>query len=136
MNTIMRRIAMAAILGALMAKSQAGLADDQAIVAEKLLKYCRACHGLGTLRFLPSTETEHIWATLTTEYVPNTTILWKDAIIGALSWPTAMPPAAGSMRVPGKEWMPKGIKRLELAADSIEAESARLFILRALKGAE
>ena len=136
MKSLGKSVSKFVFLTMVLANSERVIANERAIAAEKLLTYCRACHGLGNLRFLPSTDVGEIWRTLTTEKMPNSDLLWKEGIIATLSWPNDVPPSSGSVRLPGKEWMPKGVKRLEIAAESIESESVRSFLLRVLKASD
>jgi hypothetical protein len=108
---------------------------DQTTAADALVHYCRACHGVGALRFIRGTDSADVWQTIQTEVVPGTSTVWRDAIIAALDWPGATPPAAGSERAPGKEWMPKGVVRDAIARDVLGDETARMLLLRVLRAA-
>lgn len=105
------------------------LAQKKAIAADKLRVYCRACHGVGTMRFLHDGETDQeLFGYLSRERAPKSGKLWADAIVDALSWPTDEPPPLDAEDA----YMPQGIKRLKLAQDRVGGVPARRIILEAL----
>jgi len=106
---------------------------DELLAAERLRTFCAACHGLGNLRFIPDQNDSHTWTYILTERSPRSGKVWAEAIAETLSWPSDTPPSSGDMLLPPeRDWMPKGGKRWELAADRVNAEPTRRFILRAL----
>ena len=112
------------------------LGAEREVLAQKLIQFCRPCHGIGKRRFLRSEDPAEIWTTITTELVPDTKTLWREAMITALSWPDATPPAPGTGYAPGKEWMPKGALRGDLASDTVPGEATRSFLVRVLQAGE
>jgi hypothetical protein len=134
-----RGLALATLLAAAAPTGAAGrggpLSPEESLAAEALLHYCRACHGVGALRFIRSNELDVVWQTVQTETVPGSPTLWRDAIAAALDWPQDSPPAPGTQRLPGKEWMPKGVMREAIAHDVLGEETARVFLLRMLRPA-
>ena len=101
----------------------------------KLREYCKACHAVGSLRFIYDESDSNLWRYILTNKVPGKSELWANAIVRVLSWPTNTPPAPTPVMDPpsGKDWMPKGSKRLHFAADKIEGVSARTYVLDAIK---
>ncbi len=108
------------VLGALTARA------DVAYTVGKLRTYCAACHALGELRFIHSDDDEEVWDYLFQAQAPNSKKIWAQAILEVLDWPSdAAPPFNQMMKPPDQDWMPKGKKRLNLAADSVDGIAAR-----------
>lgn len=106
------------------------LAADVAFTVGKLRTYCKACHAIGELRFIHSEDDAEVWNHLFTARAPNSGKLWADGIVEVLSWPSDEPPPFDQlMDPPERDWMPRGSKRLHLAADS---EGARRRIIESL----
>jgi len=104
------------------------------VSAAKLREYCRACHAVGNLRFIYDENDANLWNYILTQNVPLSSELWADAIVRVLSWPTEVAPAPVPLMDPsaGRDWMPKGSKRLHFAAESIEGVTLRQYILKAI----
>lgn len=96
------------------------------LVVKSLKTYCGACHGLGKLNFLPSEDYAENWKTIYTATSPSTGRVWRDAIIDVISWPTEAPPAFDQVKDPltGRDWMPKGIKRLQMGEATIVPQNS------------
>lgn len=103
--------------------------------AAKLRTYCQSCHGLGQLRFIFGTDDLQLWRFITSNRAPSSGKLWSEAITDVLSWPSGTPPAFDELKDPaqGRDWMPKGAKRLQLADDDVDGRPAREIILDALR---
>ena len=84
-----------------------------------LRKYCSGCHALGDLNFIPTSSTDENWRFLFTGPTKVPGKSWSELIQRVLSWPTADAPAYGQLMDPknGKDWMPKGIKRINIHDD-------------------
>ena len=102
--------------------------------AVKLREHCRACHAVGNLRFIFDDNDQNLWVYILTKQVPGKSELWANAIVRVLSWPTDSAPTPSPMMDPpsGRDWMPKGSKRLNFAADRIDDMAVRQYILHAL----
>jgi len=107
---------------------------NAAVSSSKLREYCRACHAIGNLRFIYDDDDQNLWNHILTTNVPGNTELWADAIVRVLSWPTDIAPAPSPVMDPpsGRDWMPKGSKRLHFAADKIDGVAVRHFVLDAI----
>lgn len=106
---------------------------NQKFAVMKLRTYCNACHGVGELRFIHSDEDESVWNYIKTQTAPRSKKLWAEAIKDVLRWPSdAAPSFEQPMDPSGKDWMPRGYKRLEFAQDSVGSQSTRNFILSTL----
>ena len=108
------------------------LAQNSEHPGSVLIAYCQACHGIGKLRFIYSKNPAEVWTYIQTKSPQGSTRLWSEEIRDALSWPDDKPPPAGSLREPGKEWMPKGSRRQDIHADRLGDVSAREFLLERL----
>jgi hypothetical protein len=110
------------------------LLESSALSAAKLREYCRACHAVGSLRFIYDDSDQNIWTYIHTNNVPGKSERWSDAIVRVLSWPAdAAPPPTPIMDPPGgRDWMPKGSKRLHFAAEKVEGLSLRQYIINAI----
>lgn len=106
---------------------------DKSLTITKLRQYCQACHGVDNLRFLDSEDDEAVWKTIYSEKAPNSKKLWVNAIIEVLNWPTNTPPPFQQPISAGKDWMPKGYKRIALAKDQQGGFSTRNIIIETLK---
>lgn len=106
-----------------------------ALSAAKLREYCKACHGVGSLRFIYDESDETLWRYILTNNVPGKSELWANAIVRVLNWPADSAPAPSPVMDPpsGKDWMPKGSKRLHFAADKINGAPARQYVLEAIQ---
>lgn len=102
--------------------------------AAKLREYCKACHGVGKLRFIWTESDDELWDYILTQQAPGRKKLWAAAIVEVLSWPSDQPPPALPVMDPeaGRDWMPKGGKRARMASDSIDGVPVRRFIIDAL----
>ncbi len=99
---------------------------DVAYTVGKLRKYCAACHGLGDLRFIHSDDDEVVWDFILHNPSPKSKRRWADAILDVLDWPTDNPPPFTQLKKPPSEdWMPRGKKRLDFAADYESGMPAR-----------
>ncbi len=110
-----------------------GLDADQAFTISRLRTHCNACHGLGKLRFLWSADDQEVWNYLFTRPAPLAKKLWATAIYEVLDWPGDKMPDFEVPIHPGKDWMPKGVKRMDLAADNYDGKSSRVRVLQTLK---
>ena len=74
-----------------------------------------------------------MWDYISTHDSPISHNLWVKQIVERLNWPTPDSPPASET-----QWMPKGIKRIELSEDidNDTGESARLRMLRTLKAGQ
>lgn len=109
------------------------LPPEPALAVQKLRTHCKACHGLGELRFLPSENDAETWRFILTERSPRSQKIWAEVIREVLDWPTDEPPPFDQMMVPpDRDWMPKGYKRIAFSQDSVETELTRRFLLRVL----
>lgn len=104
---------------------------EQKFAMIKLRTHCTACHGVGDLRFIYSDDDKEFWDYIHTQKAPRSKKLWSEAIREVLTWPSDAPPDFDKPLDPttGRDWMPKGFKRLELAEDHVGDLSARQFIL-------
>lgn len=96
------------------------LADDMPgvshdFVINQLRTYCKACHAIGNQRFITSTDNEEVWKYIFENNAPVSAKLWAKGIIKVLSWPSEEPPSTESRMDDGKNWMPIGSKRFDLA---------------------
>jgi hypothetical protein len=105
---------------------------NQKFTVMKLRTHCNSCHGVGDLRFFYSDDDEQAWHYLQTQTAPKSKKLWAEAIKEVLSWPSETPPSFDQPMSSGKDWMPKGYKRLQLAEDMVNGQTARAFILSTL----
>ena len=117
------------------------LADVQAdslFAASKLRFYCKACHAIGDLKFIRSDDDAQLWAFLFREKSPHSGKIWADAIAEVLNWPSDVAPPFDPLMDPThqRDWMPRGSKRLDLAADLDGGASVRREILSALKASQ
>lgn len=113
-------------LGWLVFLSAAFARADVAYTVGKLRTYCAACHALGDLRFINSDDDQAVWEYLFHNKSPQSKRLWSEAILDVLDWPSdAAPPFNQMKKPPSEDWMPKGKKRVYLAADSESGVTAR-----------
>lgn len=107
-----------------------------ALSSAKLREYCRACHAVGSLRFIYDESDQNLWTYILTNKVPGKSELWANAIVRVLSWPADSAPAPSPVMDPpsGKDWMPKGSKRLHFAADKIDGVPVRQYVLNTING--
>jgi hypothetical protein len=112
----------------------AALASDVAsVVVPKLREFCQACHAVGDSRFIRSDDDQVVWRDLFSGIAPKRGKLWAEAIVEVLDWPSDSPPDFSSPIEPGRDWMPKGSKRLPFADDKTNGESTRRLLLRELR---
>lgn len=128
----MRVISIAAIVLLLYAARSFALTDDldsaQRFVTQKLRTYCNACHGVGELRFIYSDDDLAMWNYIFSNNAPTAKVLWAKQIVALLDWPDDEAPPGSQT-----QWMPKGAKRLELAADNENGESTRRRLIAILR---
>lgn len=106
----------------------------QLFTVQKLRTYCRACHGVGSLRFIVAGSDQVVWDFLNQNRAPHAGVLWIDAIAAVLDWPGGViPPFEQLKNPPAEDWMPRGSKRLDLDADHWEGRSVRELMLEALR---
>ncbi len=112
-----------------------GYTADPLYAAAKLRHYCKACHAVGTMKFITTEDDRELWASLFTERAPRTGKLWAEGIVEVLAWPSDAPPPFDSVMDPpsNRDWMPKGQKRLELAAERDGTTVVRRSIVDALR---
>lgn len=111
--------------------------DAQAqLTVSKLRQYCAACHAVGNVRFIRSDDDAEVWQYIYLNRSPNANKLWSENIIEVLSWPGDVPPPFDQPMDPGhnRDWMPKGAKRLSLAAKTVGGVATRKLMLQALRG--
>lgn len=110
----------------------------QSLTVEKLRTYCRSCHAVGALRFIHSEDDAEVWTYITETRVPGSQTLWREAIFAVLDWPQDAPPPFDELKDPaaGRDWMPKGVKRLQLADDYVDSRSVRAVMLEALSATD
>lgn len=103
--------------------------------AEKLREYCKACHAVGSMRFIWNESDEELWAYIFTNKAPNRNRLWAESIYEVLNWPSSVPPASFPVMDPpnSRDWMPKGSKRPAFAGDAVNGTPVRQTILDSLK---
>ena len=107
--------------------------EVQMAVVGKLRTHCQACHAIGNLRFIYSSDNAVVWNDLFSKRAPGTNKLWAEGIIEVLSWPTDQaPPHDQMMDPPRRDWMPKGAKRNDLANDLMEGRPARQVMIEQL----
>ena len=107
-------------------------AEDTTVRA--LNEYCRACHGIGDLRFIYGEDRDEIWKYIFSNKAPRSGKLWSEAIYEVLNWPSDTPPSFDNfMSPPDRDWMPKGAKRLYMAEDKVNGVSVRKFILKTIE---
>ena len=109
------------------------LTPSQTFTCVKLRQYCQACHGLGELRFIYSENNEDLWKEISYGISPKSKMVWKRKIYEVLNWPSDAPPSFQEPMSAGSDWMPKGIKRLDLANDKTNGTSTRRIMLETLK---
>jgi hypothetical protein len=121
--------------GAASAASEPGAAD--LVAAAKLRAYCKACHAVGELRFIQSDDDAALWTSLFTERSTRSGTVWAAAISAVLSWPSDAPPPFDPIMDPSanRDWMPRGAKRLDFAADTVDGTPVRRLILERLSAA-
>ncbi len=95
-------------------------ADEQATV-QALRTNCQACHAVGNLRFIYSSDDGQVWNYILTTDVPGETQTWAQAMVPVLSWPTDSAPPFNAVMDPtdGKDWMPQGYQRIPFSTDTI-----------------
>lgn len=120
------RVVMCVIVFALTTRAEA-LDGKKKFTALKLREYCAACHDLGDLRFIYDDNDDNLWKYIFTNDVPGKTKLWAQRIVEVLSWPSDQAPPADQT-----DWMPRGIKRFDLAQDVEGGTAVRRIILDAL----
>lgn len=103
-------------------------------MVEWLREYCAACHGYGDREFLVSDDNGEVWRYIRNEPAPHYN-RWIDGIIHTLSWPTEDPPKPSDVIEPGRHWMPRGTKRIDIARDQYQGRSVRKVLLEGLKEA-
>jgi hypothetical protein len=108
---------------------------DPLAAAAKLREYCRACHAVGTMKFIQSDDDRVLWDSLFVNTAPHTGKTWAQGIVEVLSWPSDTPPPFDRVMDPptNRDWMPRGAKRLDLAADVLDGTPVRKMILDAIK---
>ena len=117
-----------------LASSHSREQDDVKFVGQTLRKYCKACHGLGKLRFIHSENDNELWDYILNNRAPNSGDYWYRSIQEVLDWPSDdAPPFNQMMLPPNQDWMPKGIKRLQLARDEPGNISTRKRVLSILR---
>lgn len=109
------------------------LTPSQALTCSKLRQYCQACHALGELRFIYSDNNEELWREISYGISPKSKMIWKRKIYEVLNWPTDAPPSFQEPMSASGDWMPKGIKRLDLANDKTDGTFTRRIMLETLK---
>lgn len=102
-------------------------------VVPKIREFCQSCHGVGDARFIKSENDAEVWASLFRERAPKSGKVWAQAMVDVLNWPSDSPPPFDSPIEPGRDWMPKGSKRLGIAEDSFDGEPTRQVIIRELR---
>lgn len=110
-----------------------GATELERAAVQKLRTHCNACHGLGKLRFLWSQDDDAVWHYLLTAQAPVSRKIWAEGIIEVLDWPGGKMPAFDTTLPSGKDWMPKGIKRVDLATDRLNGRDAREEVLALLR---
>ncbi len=106
---------------------------SEQLAVEKIRTYCQACHGVGELRFIYSEVDEEVWDYIHSQPSPKSKKLWATAIAEVLNWPSESAPPFSKPISPDQDWMPKGIKRLQMADDYVGGVSSRRIILENLK---
>lgn len=113
--------------------TEAPISAAQWAVVNRLRTHCQACHAVGNLRFIYSADDTVVWRDLFTRRAPGTNKIWAEGIIEVLSWPTDRAPPYDQMMDPsGRDWMPKGAKRNDLANDRMDGRSARQVMIEQL----
>lgn len=127
--------AAASLLLAIGLSGTARAGADPLFAAAKLREYCKACHAVGTMKFIQSDDDRVLWDGLFADRAPRSGKIWADAIAEVLAWPSdAAPPFDTTMDPPSnRDWMPKGAKRLDLAADTFGGIASRRLILQAIR---
>lgn len=107
----------------------------QKTAMQKMRVYCRACHAVGEQRFITSDDDQIVWDYIHAERAPISGKLWSTAIFDVLDWPSDRPPAFDEIMDPinNRDWMPKGVKRMQLADDKVDGVATRRKILEALR---
>ena len=116
------------VIGIALASTASALDGERKFTAQKLREYCNACHGLGDLRFIYNDNDDDLWKYIFTYNVPGKNKLWAQRITELLDWPSDQAPPADQT-----DWMPKGIKRLDLAQDVENGVPARRIMVETLK---
>ncbi len=113
--------------------STAAHAGDEVLASKKIRQYCFACHASGSRRFIYSESDEEMWDYIFNHHAPGSGKLWAEGIRDVLNWPTNSPPPFNQYMVsPSQDWMPKGVKRLQLSEEMHEGMPMRQFILETL----
>jgi len=111
-----------------------GLSDLQELSLDKMRYYCQGCHGVGALRFIYSDDNSQVWEDLFVRRAPNSGKIWADAIIEVINWPNGIMPGFDEMlNYPDRDWMPKGVRRVEFSTDSHGDKAVRELIIEVLK---
>ena len=97
-----------------------------------LRKYCKACHAIGKRKFIKSEIDEEVWDYIFSAQAPSKQT-WAEAMVEVLNWPTHEPPDPSVPMAPGRDWMPKGVKRFEIVEEFIEDRDVRQFIYESIK---
>lgn len=110
------------------------LPAPQDTTVRALNEYCRACHGLGEMRFIYGEDPGEIWNYIFNNKAPISKKLWSEAIYEVLNYPTDTPPDFEDMLDgPARDWMPKGAKRLHMANDIVDGVPVRETILKTIE---
>lgn len=105
---------------------------DSRLAVTLMREYCRACHAVGDRRFLISDDNDEVWRFIFHAPAPSGEI-WSRSIVKVLDWPTKEPPDPSKPMSPELDWMPKGMKRLEIVQQMVGPLDAREFILEAVE---
>lgn len=113
-------------------KKPAGMTDEQFITIKALDENCRACHGLGDIRFIYSDSHRVNWEYLKVAMFDSKKT-WLEVVYDVLDWPTDEAPEFDSKRRGSKQWMPIGAKRLHLADEMVDGKSLRKTMLETIQ---
>jgi hypothetical protein len=111
--------------------SLTALADtppDTLTAAAKLRVYCKACHAVGDQKFIYDDNDDHLWDYILHHDSPVSHKLWAQRIVEVLQWPSEDPPPASQTN-----WMPRGIKRNQMAGEKTNGVPTRRFIVETIQ---
>lgn len=124
-----RKVLLALVAGSAISTAANAVTAEQMQSVDILRQYCQACHAVGDKRFIVDDDNEIVWEFIQTQKAPQSKILWRDAIMKVLNWPSDAAPPFNIPMETNRDWMPKGGKRLQFSAGTIEGQTVRSFIL-------
>lgn len=94
-------------------------------------KYCKACHGLGEVKFMMTANADANWENFFVLQSPYG-VPWATVMLEALTWPVDNPDLLSKPQY-FYDWMPIGSKRFEIITQKIGKQDARQFLANSLE---